>query len=71
MELFSIKIRCTFQLVSTLVDIMGIIHVAPHVYAVRINVKVHNATLAVTMKRNYILAVFEIGCLCTLALRLG
>ena len=26
---------------------------------------------AVTMKRNYILAVFEVGCLCTLALRLG
>ena len=50
---------------------MGIIHVAPHVYAVRINVKVHNATLAVTMERNYILAVFEVGCLCTLALRLG
>ena len=55
----------------SLIDIMGIIHVAPHVYAVRINVKVHNATLAVTMERNYILAVFEVGCLCTLALRLG
>ena len=50
-----------------LIDIMSIIHVAPYVYAVRINVKVHNATLAVTMKCNYILAVFEVGCLCTLA----
>ena len=26
---------------------------------------------AVTMECNYILAVFEVGCLCTLALRLG
>ena len=50
---------------------MGIVHVALYVYAVCINVKVHNATLAVTMKCNYILAVFEIGCLCTFALRLG
>ena len=56
---------------SLSIDIMGIIHVAPYVYAVRINMKVHNATLAVTMKCNYILAVFEIGCLCTLALRLS
>lgn len=55
----------------SLVDIMGIIHVAPYVYAVRINVKVHNTTPAVTVKCNYILAVFEIGCLCTFTLRLG
>ena len=50
------------------VDIMGIIHVSLHIYAVRIYVKVHNATLAVTVKRNHILAVFEVGCLCTLML---
>lgn len=33
---------------------MRIVHVALYVYAVRINVKVHYATLAVTMECNYI-----------------